>query len=82
MPKAERRTAAEEPLQAAWQALESGDVVAARRLAAAVAADPPSPEVAEEARDLIDRTGINWPVLGYGLFAAALILTLILLANR
>ena len=82
MPKAERRGDGAGPLQAARQALEAGDVVAARRLALAVAAEPPSPEVAAEARDLIDRTGINWRVLGYGLFAAVLIVCLILLAGR
>jgi hypothetical protein len=79
MAKTERNQRSE-PLQAAWRALDSGDVVAARRLAAAVVAEPPSPEVEAEARDLLRRTDVAWPVLIFGAFAAVLMLALILLA--
>jgi hypothetical protein len=80
MAKAERSEQRSDPLQAAWRALDAGDVVAARRLAAAVAAAPPSPAVAAEARDLLHRTEVDWRVLRYGVLAAVLILALIVLA--
>jgi hypothetical protein len=67
-------------LQAALRALDTGDVVAARRLAATVVADPPSPAAEAEARDLLRRTDVAWPVLLFGAFAGVLLLALILLA--
>ncbi|HXX30955.1 MAG TPA: hypothetical protein VEJ89_09585 [Myxococcaceae bacterium] len=80
MAKAERRGERDETLRAGWQALDAGDVVAARRLGNAVLASRPPVEVAADARDLVERTDVAWPVLGYGVFAAALLLTLVLLA--
>ena len=66
-------------LQAALRALDSGDVVAARRLAAAVLLDPPTPAAAATAEDLLRRTDVAWPVLLFGAFAGVLLLALILL---
>jgi hypothetical protein len=80
MAKAERSEQRGDPLQAARRAADAGDMVAARRLAAGVAATPPSPEAAAEAREVLKRTDVDWPVLRYGVLAAVLILALILLA--
>ncbi len=80
MAKTERSEQRSELLQAAGRALDGGDVVAARRLAAAVVLAPPSPAAAAEARDLLKRTDVAWPVLLFGAFALVLVLALILLA--
>jgi hypothetical protein len=81
MGKTERSSDARgDTLQAALRALDTGDVVAARRLAAAVLLDPPSPAAEAQARDLLQRTDIAWPVLLFGAFAGVLLLALILLA--
>ena len=80
MAKTERSEQRSEPLLAAWRALDAGDVVAARRLAATVALAPPSPAVEAEAKDLLRRTDVAWPVLVFGAFALVLVLALILLA--
>jgi hypothetical protein len=69
-----------EPLQAAWRALDAGDVAAARRLAGAVVLNPPSPAVQTEAQELLQRTAVPWSVLLFGAFAAVLLLLLVLLA--
>ena len=79
MAKTDRSEQRSEPLEAADRALDMGDVVAARRLAAAVAASPPSPKVEAEARDLLRRTDVAWPVLLFGVFAVLLITGLIVL---
>ncbi len=80
MAKTDRSEQRSEPLQAAWRARDAGDVVAARRLAEAVLVAPPSPAAAAEARDLLKRTDVAWPVLLYGAFALVLMLALVLLA--
>jgi|GEM_PF-361469 len=79
MAKTERSEQRSEPLQAAWRALDAGDVVAARRLAEAALLAPPSPAAAAQARDVLKRTEVAWPVLGYGAFALVLLLVLVLL---
>jgi hypothetical protein len=79
MAKTDRIEQRSELLQAAWRALDAGDVVAARRLAATVVLAPPSPAVEAEAKDLLQRTDVAWPVLLFGAFAAVLMLALILL---
>jgi hypothetical protein len=79
MAKTDRSEQRSELLQAAWRALDAGDVVAARRLAATVVLAPPSPAVEAEAKDLLRRTDVAWPVLIFGAFAAVLMLALILL---
>ncbi len=79
MAKSERSQRSE-ALQAAWRALDAGDVMAARRLAATVLLESPSSELEAEARDLLRRTDVAWPVLLYGVFAAVLMFALILLA--
>ncbi len=80
MAKIDRSEQRSEPLQAAWRAIDAGDVVAARRLAEAVLLAPPSPAAAVEARDVLKRTDVAWPVLWYGAFALLLVLALVLLA--
>ena len=80
MAKTDRSEQRSEPLQAAWRALDTGDVVAARRLAEAVALAPPSPAVAAEAQNLLRRTDVAWPVLIFGAGALVIALALILLA--
>jgi hypothetical protein len=77
MAKAERTEQRSDPLQTAWHALDTGDVVAARRLAAAVLAAAPSSTAEAEAREILRKTGIAWPVLLYGAAAAVLILILV-----
>ena len=77
MAKADRSEQRSDPLQTVRHALETGDVVAARRLAAAVLAAPPSPSAEADAREILRQTGIAWPVLLYGAAAAVLILVLI-----
>jgi hypothetical protein len=79
MAKTDRSEQRSELLQAAWRALDAGDVAAARRLAATVVLAPPSPAVEAEAKDLLRRTDVAWPVLIFGAFAAVLMLALILL---
>ena len=69
-----------ETLRRAQQALTAGDVVAARRLAGkALASNPREKEVAE-ARDILARTGVAWPLLVYGAVAALCFLLLVLVA--
>jgi hypothetical protein len=80
MAKTDRSEQRSETLQAAWRAYDAGDVVAARRLAMGVSMAPPSPGVEAEARDLIRRTDVAWPVLIFGGFAGLLMVALILLA--
>jgi len=80
MAKTDRSDQRSETLQAAWRALDAGDVVAARRLATTVVQAPPSVTVEAEAQDLLRRTDVAWPVLLFGAFAAVLMLALILLA--
>jgi hypothetical protein len=80
MAKTERIEQRSELLQAAWRALDAGDVAAARRLAATVVLSPPSPAVEAEAKDLLKRTDVAWPVLLFGGFAAVLMVALMLLA--
>jgi hypothetical protein len=80
MARAERGEQRTDPLQAANRALEAGDVAAARRLAAAVLAAPPTEEAAAEAREMLERTDVAWPVLAFGALAAVLLVALILLA--
>jgi len=79
MAKTDRSEQRSEALQAAWRALDAGDVVAARRLATAVALAPPSPQLEAEAKDLLRRTGVAWPVLLFGVFAVLLMVGLIVL---
>jgi hypothetical protein len=80
MAKTDRSEQRSETLQAAGRALDAGDVVAARRLAKAVALAPPSPTLEAEAQDILRRTDIPWRVLLFGAFAGVLLVALILLA--
>ena len=69
-----------EALRRAQQALTAGDVVAGRRLARkALDADPREKE-ATEARDILARTDVAWPLLVYGGVAALCFLALVLVA--
>lgn len=69
-----------EALRRARLALAAGDVVSARRLArAALVANPREVEAAE-ARDVLARTEVAWPLLGYGAAAALCFLLLVLVS--
>ncbi len=69
-----------EALRRAQQALTVGDVVAARRLAEKALATHPRDKEAAEARDILARTGVAWPLLVYGAVAAVCFLLLVLVA--
>jgi hypothetical protein len=69
-----------EALRRAQQALTTGDVVAARRLAAKALAGNPREKEAAEARDILARTDVAWPLLVYGAVAAVCFLLLVLVA--
>jgi hypothetical protein len=69
-----------EALRRAQQALTAGDVVAARRLAGKALAANPREKEAEEARDILARTDVAWPLLVYGAVAAVCFLLLVLVA--
>ena len=64
----------------AQQALTSGDVVAARRLARKALDSNPREKEAAEARDILARTDVAWPLLVYGAVAALCFLALVLVA--
>ncbi|XXF76710.1 molecular chaperone DnaJ [Myxococcaceae bacterium GXIMD 01537] len=67
-------------MRAAWQRLEAGDVVSARREAERILSATPSPEDAAQAQELLRRTRTPTALYGFALLAAALIVVLILLA--
>ncbi|HVP59018.1 MAG TPA: hypothetical protein VMT11_00495 [Myxococcaceae bacterium] len=69
-----------EALRRAQQALTVGDVVAARRLAGKALATAPRDKEAAEARDILARTEVAWPLLVYGAVAALCFLLLVLVA--
>ena len=69
-----------EALRRAQQALTAGDVVAARRLAGKALAGNPREKEATEARDILARTDVAWPLLVYGAVAAICFLLLVLVA--
>jgi hypothetical protein len=60
--------------------LTAGDVVAARRLAGKALAANPREKEADEARDILARTDVAWPLLVYGAVAAVCFLLLVLVA--
>ena len=70
----------DEALRRARAALETGDVRAARRLAEGVLTSSPRDAQAEEARALLQRTGVPWDLLGYGALAAVCFLILVVIA--
>ena len=69
-----------EALRRAQQALTAGDVVAARRLARKALDAEPREKEAAEARDIISRTDVAWPLLVYGAVAALCFIALVLVA--
>jgi hypothetical protein len=69
-----------EALRRAQQALTVGDVLAARRLAQKALATNPRDKEAAEARDLLARTDVAWPLLAYGAVAALCFLLLVVVA--
>ncbi|HTS82268.1 MAG TPA: hypothetical protein VMH40_16815 [Myxococcaceae bacterium] len=71
---------AAEALRQARKALDAGDVVIARRLAEKALAASPRENEATEARDILARTDVAWPLLVYGAVAAACLLLLVLVA--
>lgn len=71
---------AAEALRRAHQALTAGDVVAARRLARKALDGDPREKDATEARDILARTDVAWPLVAYGAVAALCFLLLVLVA--
>ena len=69
-----------EALRRAQQALTAGDVVVARRLARKALDSDPREKEALEARDILARTDVAWPLLVYGAVAALCFLALVLVA--
>ena len=69
-----------EALRRAQQAVTAGDVVTARRLAAKALESNPREKEAAEARDLLARTDIAWPLIAYGAVAAVCFILLVLVA--
>ena len=67
-----------EALRRAQQALTAGDVVAARRLARRALDGPLREKEAAEARDILERTDVAWPLVAYGAVAALCFLLLVL----
>lgn len=67
-------------MRAAWQRLESGDVVSARREALRILSANPSPDDKAQAEELLRRTRTPPALYGFALLAAVLIALLILLA--
>ena len=69
-----------EALRRAQQALTTGDVVTARRLARKALDSGPREKDAAEARDILSRTDVAWPLMAYGAVAALCFLLLVLVA--
>ena len=69
-----------ESLRRAQQALTAGDVVAARRLARKALEANPREKDAVEARDILARTDVAWPLVAYGAVAALCFLLLVVVA--
>ena len=67
-------------MRAAWQLLEAGDVVSARREAWRILQAPPSPDDKAQAEELLRRTRTPPALYGFALLAAVIIALLILLA--
>jgi hypothetical protein len=66
-------------MKAAWARYDAGDVKTARREARALLATPETPEDAEQARDLLQRTALPRPVLVTAAVALALLIALLVL---
>ena len=69
-----------EALRRAQQAVTAGDVVTARRLAAKALDTHPRETEAAEARDILARTDVAWPLVAYGAVAAVCVLLRVLVA--
>lgn len=67
-------------MRAAWQLLETGDVVGARREAQRILTSAPSPDDKAQAEELLRRTRTPPALYGFALLAAVLIALLIVLA--
>jgi hypothetical protein len=67
-------------MRAAWQLLETGDVVSARREAQRILASAPSPDDKAQAEELLRRTRTPRALYGFALLAAVLIALLVVLA--
>jgi hypothetical protein len=67
-------------MRAAWQRLETGDVVSARREAQRILSASPSEDDRAQAQELLRRTRTPPALYGFALLGAVLIALLILLA--
>jgi hypothetical protein len=75
-----RAKAAATAMAGAWRLFDAGDKVAARHEAARVLHNPPSPQDAEEAKDLLQRLRPPPAFKYFALLAASLICALLALA--
>jgi hypothetical protein len=66
--------------RAAWQLKDAGDVVAARREAARILADNPTPEEKAEAEELLSRSSTPAALYGFAALAALILTLLVVLA--
>ncbi len=80
MGKAASTDPASPEMKTAWDCYDAGDIVSARRLARAVLRAPVHPADADQARDLLKRTGLPRQVYGIALVAVGLLAFLWLLA--
>ncbi len=76
----QRAKAAATAMAGAWRLFDAGDKVAARRAAVAVLQSPPSPQDADEARDLLERLRPPRIFTYLALLSAGLLLALVALA--
>jgi hypothetical protein len=67
-------------MRAAWQQLDAGDVVSARREAQRILSASPSPDDKAQAEELLRRTRTPPALYGFALLAAVIIAVLVLLA--
>jgi hypothetical protein len=71
---------AEESMRRARAAVETGDILAARRLAQRALASHPSEALASEARGLLQRSDVPWDLLRFGVAAALVFIFLVVVA--
>lgn len=67
-------------MRQARAAVETGDILAARRLAQRALASHPADSVASQARALLQQSDIPWDLLRFGVAAALCFIALVLVA--
>jgi hypothetical protein len=71
---------AEESMRLSRAAVETGDILAARRLAQRALASHPTEAVASQARALLQQNDVAWDLLRFGVAAALCFIALVLVA--